>query len=83
MQLRDATDSVLMFDTVPARIVSLVPSLTETIFAFGAGGRIAGVTRYCEEPARELAQTPRVGGTSPARMRSRVVFPAPLSPRVP
>lgn len=45
------------------RIVSLVPSLTEALFALGAGERVAGVTRFCDEPARGLAGVPRVGGT--------------------
>ena len=45
----------------PQRIVSLAPSLTETLFALGVGDRVVGVTRYCAYPpaAREL---PRVGG---------------------
>lgn len=47
----------------PARIVSLVPSLTETLFAIGAGPQVAAVTRYCEEPATEVASLPKVGGT--------------------
>jgi ABC-type Fe3+-hydroxamate transport system substrate-binding protein len=45
------------------RIVSLVPSTTETLFALGAGDRVAGCTRYCVEPAGPLAGVPRVGGT--------------------
>ncbi|HZP45838.1 MAG TPA: helical backbone metal receptor [Candidatus Binataceae bacterium] len=46
----------------PRRIVSLVPSWTETLFALGKGDALVGVTRYCVEPpeARSLAQ---VGGT--------------------
>jgi ABC-type Fe3+-hydroxamate transport system substrate-binding protein len=47
----------------PERIVSLVPSLTETLFAIGAGPRVVGVTRYCEEPAAGVARVPKVGGT--------------------
>lgn len=45
------------------RIVSLVPSLTETLFAYGAGARVVGVTRYCTEPSDGVANIPRVGGT--------------------
>lgn len=45
------------------RIVSLVPSTTETLFALGAGHRVVGCTRYCEEPAEALRGLPRVGGT--------------------
>ena len=45
----------------PQRIVSLAPSLTETLFALGVGDRVVGVTRYCAHPpaVREL---PVVGG---------------------
>lgn len=43
------------------RIVSLAPSITETLFALGCGKRLAGATRYCNYP--EAAQrVPRVGG---------------------
>ena len=47
----------------PRRIVSLVPSLTETLFAIGAGPCVVAVTRYCEEPAADVARLPKVGGT--------------------
>lgn len=43
------------------RIVSLAPSITETLFAIGAGDRIAGVTDYCNYPAQARTK-PRVGG---------------------
>lgn len=46
---------------LPSRIVSLAPSITETLFALGAEERIAGVTDYCTEPAGAAAK-PRVGG---------------------
>jgi iron complex transport system substrate-binding protein len=45
----------------PRRIVSLAPSVTEFLFALGAGDRVVGVTRYCDDPpaAGKLA---KVGG---------------------
>lgn len=43
------------------RIVSLAPSITETLFALGLGDRVAAVTRYCEYPA-EAKEKPRIGG---------------------
>lgn len=46
-----------------ARIVSLVPSTTESLCALGRGSALVGCTRYCEEPAAELVAVPRVGGT--------------------
>ncbi len=47
----------------PRRIVSLVPSLTEALFALGLGDRVVGVTDYCVHPAEALAGIRRVGGT--------------------
>lgn len=47
----------------PERIVSLVPSWTETLFAFGLDREIVGVTRFCMEPADAVASRPKVGGT--------------------
>ena len=43
------------------RLVSLAPSVTETIFALGGGDRLVGVTRYCSYPpeARKIA---KIGG---------------------
>jgi len=34
--------------TPPRRIVSLVPSLTETLFVLGLGDRLVGITDFCE-----------------------------------
>ena len=43
------------------RIVSLMPSATEILFAIGAGDRVVGVTRYCRFPP-EVQNLPQVGG---------------------
>lgn len=51
------------FDRLPRRIVSLVPSSTEIVFALGAGDLLVGVTEYCDYPP-EATQLPRVGGFS-------------------
>ena len=45
----------------PQRIVSLLPSLTETVCALGACERLVGVDRYSNWPA-QVAQLPVVGG---------------------
>jgi ABC-type Fe3+-hydroxamate transport system substrate-binding protein len=50
----------------PQRIVSLVPSLTETCFDVGLGDRVVGVTDWCVHPADEVARLPKVGGTKDA-----------------
>ncbi len=46
----------------PGRIISLAPSVTETLFALGLGDRIVGVTSYCDYPP-EAAQKESVGDT--------------------
>jgi ABC-type Fe3+-hydroxamate transport system substrate-binding protein len=43
--------------------VSLVPSLTEGLFALGLGARVVGVTEWCVHPADAVARLPKVGGT--------------------
>src|SRR5882724_10512737 len=47
----------------PGRIVSLVPSLTELLFALGAGDAVVAATRYCTEPPQRVATVVKVGGT--------------------
>ncbi|MGH3145722.1 MAG: helical backbone metal receptor [Rubrobacter sp.] len=47
----------------PRRIVSLVPSLTEALFALGVGDSVVGRTRYCTQPPRAVGRIPKVGGT--------------------
>ena len=45
----------------PQRIVSLVPAVTEMIYAIGDGARVAAVSNYDRFPA-DVARLPRVGG---------------------
>ncbi len=45
------------------RVISLVPSLTETVVRLGAGHHLVGRTIYCVEPRAELAAVPACGGT--------------------
>lgn len=49
---------------VPAqKIVSLAPSVTESLFAIGAGDQVIGRTDYCDYPPEVLA-LPSIGGFS-------------------
>ena len=43
------------------RIVSMAPSITETLYALGLGDRVVGVTRYCDFPP-DVQRKTRVGG---------------------
>jgi iron complex transport system substrate-binding protein len=47
----------------PARVISLYPSFTETLFAIGAGEKVVGVTQYCDYPP-EASQKENVGGVT-------------------
>ncbi|MEO6398235.1 MAG: helical backbone metal receptor [Tepidiformaceae bacterium] len=49
-------------------IVSLVPSLTELLFALGAGDTLVGRTRFCTEPEGAVEAVPIVGGTKNPRV---------------
>jgi ABC-type hemin transport system substrate-binding protein len=41
----------------------LVPSVTECLFAVGAGDAVVACTKYCTDPADRVAALPKVGGT--------------------
>lgn len=51
-----------------ARIVSLVPSLTELLFDLGLGDRLVGRTHYCVHPADAVSTIPSLGGTKKIAM---------------
>lgn len=46
-----------------ARILSLVPSLTELVFELGLGGKLVGRTDFCVHPAPAVGAVTSVGGT--------------------
>jgi iron complex transport system substrate-binding protein len=61
LTLSDQTGRRVSLPALPERIVSLVPSVTETVFAIGAQDRLVGVTDFCDYPAAARLK-PRVGG---------------------
>ncbi len=80
--MRAVADDLGRTVTIPAkldRVVSLAPSLTEMIFAAGAGDRLVGVTTFCNYPSEALAirkvgdtQTPNI--ESIIALKPQVVF---------
>lgn len=60
-------------DTATTRIVSLVPALTETCFAIGAGDQVVGVSDYCLYPP-EAQNRPHVGGLGNPRLEQLLLL---------
>jgi iron complex transport system substrate-binding protein len=61
LTVTDQSGRRIVLPALPARIVSLVPSVTEILFSIGAQDRLVGVTDFCDYPA-EARRKPRVGG---------------------
>ena len=59
--IADMGGRALTLPAPPQRIISLVPSVTELIFALGGQDRLVGVTDFCDFPA-EAKRKPSVGG---------------------
>lgn len=52
----------LFYEQPPQRVVSLVPSMTESLFELGLGSAVVGITDYCIYPSDEVAGVRRLGG---------------------
>lgn len=50
------------------RLISLCPSLTETVFRLGKGSALVGRTKFCVEPQGAVDAVERVGGTKNPRI---------------
>lgn len=61
LQVTDDRGVSVTLPAVPQRIVSLLPSLTETVCELGQCDRLVGVDRYSNFPA-SLQKIPKVGG---------------------
>src|SRR5512135_1783447 len=63
MQIADDMGFRIELERPPTRVVSLVPSWTETLFALGLSSEVVGVTKFCVEPVATVASIPKIGGT--------------------
>ncbi|MBP2000531.1 iron complex transport system substrate-binding protein [Paenibacillus shirakamiensis] len=61
LTLTDATGESVTFDKAPAKIISLAPSETESLFAIGLDQEIVGVTEYDDYPAAAKSK-PKMSG---------------------
>ena len=73
VQVTDDRGRVVKLAAPPQRIVSLLPSLTETVCALGECQRLVGVDRFSNWPA-SIAALPRVGGALDPSVESIVAL---------
>jgi iron complex transport system substrate-binding protein len=71
--VRDDRGTEHRFASPPQRIVTMLPSLTESVWALGGGPRLVGVDRFSNWPA-DLAALPRLGGLDDAQIESIVAL---------
>ena len=69
----DDRGATLIFPTPPQRIVSLLPSFTESVCALGACERLVGTDRFSNWPAR-VAGLPKLGGLEDAQVERIVAL---------
>jgi ABC-type Fe3+-hydroxamate transport system substrate-binding protein len=58
----DASGVAVELARPPRRIVSLVPSITETLCGLGLADALVGITVYCVEPREVVRTKTRIGG---------------------
>jgi ABC-type Fe3+-hydroxamate transport system substrate-binding protein len=66
-EFRDALGNITQINDKLERIVSLSPSVTETLFEYGLGNKIVGVSAFCKRPA-ETDNIRKVGSYGTARI---------------
>jgi iron complex transport system substrate-binding protein len=73
IEVQDDRGRTHRFSATPQRIVSLLPSLTESVCAVGACARLVGVDRYSNAPPQVQA-LPRLGGLEDAQVERIVAL---------
>ncbi len=74
IRVRDAFGKAFELAEPARRIVSLIPSITETFFSLGVGDRVVGVTKFCSEPVDGVRTKPKVGGQKNPRLEAIVAL---------
>ena len=73
VEVTDGIGRSLSLPAPPRRIVSLVPGVTEMLYAIGAEGRLVGRTDFCDYPAAARLK-PSVGGTVSPNLEALVAL---------
>ena len=63
MQLKDQIGNKHNIESVPKRIISLVPSQTELLYDLGLEDSILGITKFCVHPIHFKSAKEIIGGT--------------------
>ena len=71
--LKDDRGTTLVLAAPPQRIVSLLPSLTESVCALGACARLVGTDRFSNSPASVIG-LPKLGGIDDAQIERIVAL---------
>ncbi|MFV8226757.1 ABC transporter substrate-binding protein [Christiangramia aquimixticola] len=69
MKFQDQLHREIELETVPKRIISLVPSQTELLVDLGLESSIIGITHFCVHPASLRDSKTAVGGTKKVNFR--------------
>ena len=75
---RDALGRTVDLNTPPIRIVSLAPSLTETLYYLGLGDRIVGVSQFSYYPP-EATHKPKIGSYNNLNVESIITLDPDLA----
>jgi ABC-type Fe3+-hydroxamate transport system substrate-binding protein len=65
----DQTGRSLFLPKAPCRIISCVPSITETLILAGMENAIIGRTKFCIHPSKNIKNIPVIGGTKNLRIK--------------
>jgi iron complex transport system substrate-binding protein len=69
LEIKDDLGRTHRFEQLPKRFVSMLPSLTESLWVLGVGSQLVGVDRYSNWPA-EVAKLPHLGGLDDAQIEA-------------
>lgn len=66
--VRDHLDREVTYEYPPKKIISLCPSITETLFSINLANEVIGRTRYCTYPEDTVKKAHIVGGTKDMKL---------------
>jgi iron complex transport system substrate-binding protein len=73
VQLQDDAGRITEWRSPPQRIITMIPSLTETVCELGACDRLVGVDRYSNYP-EQVKSLPRLGGLDDSNIEAIVAL---------